>query len=252
VVSLTERRYEMKTRFLLTAACITGALVTSGASALGGDRVSRESAKPVRLADATLIVEVNATDGDAGLQVFLDGDPWRSMTITAPDGRKIVDVTAVGRLKGYGLTELFSESSEPPFDTFPLARFKALWPEGRYSFSGVTIEGRKVTGAARLSHDIPGGPRIVSPTKNERVDRKAMVARWSAPPKQAGIEIAGYRAIVSREGPLRVFSADLRAWARRVTVPREFLERGVEYKIEVEAIEKSGNQTLTEVEFRVK
>ena len=63
-----------------------------------------------------MIVEINATDGDAGLQVFLDGEAWKTMRVTGPDGRTILDVTAKGRLDGYGLTELFSESSEPPFD----------------------------------------------------------------------------------------------------------------------------------------
>jgi hypothetical protein len=241
----------MRKRLLTLITCVSlVTFATSGAAALGGGGVSRMSAKPVRLAEASLIVEVNATDGDAGLQVFLDGDPWRSMTITGPDGRKVVNVIAVGRLQGYGLTELFSESSEPAFDEFPLAKFKSLFPEGRYRFSGVTIEGRKLTGTARLSHDIPDGPAIVSPDKNARVDRKALVAKWTAPRKKAGIEIAGYRVIVERDEPLRVFSVDLSASARQVTIPREFLSRGA-YKVEVQAIEKSGNQTLTEVDFRV-
>jgi uncharacterized membrane protein len=44
----------------------------------------RAASTAVRLEEATMIVEVNATDGDAGLQVFLDGEPWSSMTISAP------------------------------------------------------------------------------------------------------------------------------------------------------------------------
>jgi hypothetical protein len=87
------------------------------------------------------------------------------MRITALNGREIVSVEAQGRLKGYGLTELFSESSEPPFDVFPLDKFKTLFPEGRYAFVGETIEGRKVTGSAKLSHDVPDGPKIVSPRR---------------------------------------------------------------------------------------
>ena len=63
--------------------------------------------------------------------------------------------------------------------------------------------------------------------------------------------IRGYRAIVTREDPLRVFNADLPASATSVTIPSEFLEPNTEYKLEVQAIARSGNQTLTEVEFRV-
>jgi hypothetical protein len=227
-------------------------LITLGGPALGGATADRESAKAIRLAEATLIVEVNATDGDAGLQVFLDGDPWRAMRVTAPNGRELVAVNAVGRLKGYGLTELFSESSEPPFDVFPLERFKRLFPAGRYAFAGETIDGQPLASAARLSHDIPEGPKIVSPRDGAAVGRTGLVARWDAVSQPRGVEIAGYRAIVTREDPLRVLSVDLRASARKVTVPSEFLEPGVEYKLEVQAIEKSGNQTLTEVAFRVK
>ncbi len=70
------------------------------------------------------------------------------MRIAAPDGRLLLDVETKGRLRGYGLTELVSESSEPPFATFPLAEFKQLFPEGRYRFSGRTIGGRRVVGQA--------------------------------------------------------------------------------------------------------
>ena len=52
----------------------------------------------------------------AGLQVFLDGEPWKAVSLYNPAGRKLVEITAKGPLKDYGLTELFSESSEPSFD----------------------------------------------------------------------------------------------------------------------------------------
>ena len=61
-----------------------------------------------------------------------------------------------------------------------------------------------------------------------------------------------WRAIVERERPLRVFSADLPAWVTGVTIPAEFLEPGVEYKLEVQAIEKSGNETISEIAFTVR
>jgi hypothetical protein len=223
-------------------------LLAATASGAGG----AESAKPARLAEATVIVEVNATDGDAGLQVFLDGDPWRAMRVVAPNGRPILDLQTRGRLRSYGLTELFSESSEPSFDEFPLAKFKRLFPPGRYSFAGTTIRGRRVTGVARLSHAIPDGPKITSPSNGARIARGSqVVARWEPVRTPRGISIRGYRAIVTREVPLRVLSADLPASARSMTVPAEFLDPGTEYKLEVQAIARSGNQTLTEIAFRV-
>jgi hypothetical protein len=221
--------------------------------ALGGAAGATESAPAARLAEATMIVEVNATDGDAGLQVFLDGEPWRSMRVTGPDGRTILDVTTKERLDGYGLTELFSESSEPPFDVFPLEKFKQLFAAGKYSFAGRTIEGARLTGAARLSHAIPAGPRIVAPAGGSKVGRVGLVGRWRPAAQPAGVDIVAYRAIVTTEEPrLRVFSADLPASSRHVEIPRAFLATRGEYKLEVQAIERSGNQTLTEVSFRVR
>jgi Fibronectin type III domain len=227
------------------------ALLALGGTALGHGQGSKTASNPIRLADATMIVEVNATDGDAGLQVFLDGEPWRSMRITSPDGRTILAVKATGRLRNFGLTELFSESSEPPFDEFPLRRFRALFPEGRYSFVGTTVEGERLVGRARLTHDIPHGPEIVSPADGAAVAPENVVASWKPVTTPAGIRIAGYRAIVTREDPLRVFSVDLPASVHSVTVPPQFLEAGTEYKLEVQAIEANGNQTLTEIMFVV-
>ena len=231
------------------------ALVAASAAvlALGGAARATESAPAVRLAEATMIIEVNATDGDAGLQVFLDGAPWRSMRVTGPAGRTILDVTTKERLDGYGLTELFSESSEPPFDVFPLAKFKQLFPAGKYSFVGRAIEGARLTGAARLSHAIPAGPRIVAPEEGSTVGRSGIVGRWRAVKQPAGVNVVAFRAIVTTEEPrLRVFSADLPASARHVEVPRAFLATSGEHKLEVQAIERSGNQTLAEVSFRIR
>ena len=90
--------------------------------------------KPVEFTDARLKVEINATDGDAGLQIFLDGEAWNTVELLDPQGNPLLDVDVTGRAENYGLTELFSESSEPPFTEFPLDQFKELFPEGTYTF----------------------------------------------------------------------------------------------------------------------
>jgi hypothetical protein len=234
-------------------AALTLCAVVAGivAARVNRDGHAEAAPGPMRLAKATMIVEVNATDGDAGLQVFLDGEAWRSMAITGPDGGTILDINAVGRLEDFGLTELFSESSEPPFDVFPLEEFKALWPEGRYSFAGTTVDGRRLTGRATLSHDIPSGPEITSPTEGATVAPGNVVASWDPGSQPSGVDIVGYRVIVERDNPLRVFSVELPASDNSVTIPSEYFDPGTEYKLEVLAIEASGNQTLTEITFDV-
>ena len=243
----------MKRRLTLIAAGVAGlALVGVGGTALGHDQTSEAAGKPIRLAAATLIIEVNGTDGDAGLQFFLDGDPWNSMTISDPNGRVVVDVDAEGRLKDWGLTELFSESNEPPFTEVPLAEFKARFPEGKYTFVGETIEGEKLVGTARLSHDIPVEPDIAAPADGASVGRENVVARWTPAAQPAGIDIVGYRVIVTREDPLRVYQVELPASARKVRIPAVFLQSDTEYELEIQAIEESGNWTFATSFFFVR
>jgi hypothetical protein len=69
----------------------------------------------------------------------------------------------------------------------------------------------------------------------------------------AGIVIAGYQVLVVQEEPvLRVFSADLPAGATTLSIPKQFVQPHTEYKLEVLAIEAGGNQTLTELNFRIR
>jgi hypothetical protein len=244
----------MTRRFLRpTLALLAVSLLVIGIAAAKPDRTTTGKAKgkPIRLEASTLIVEVNQTEGDAGIQLFLDHDPWDSMTMTSPDGRTMLDIDTKGRLKGYGLTELFSESSEPPFDEFPLRKFKRLFPEGIYRLEGKDIKGRRLVGRARLSHDIPDGPKITSPADGAEVPLDDLTVRWNPAPEPDGINIVGYRVIVEREDPLRVYQVELKGSATSVRVPSEYFQRGTEYKVEIQAIEESGNQTFTELTFTV-
>ncbi len=203
---------------------------------------------PVEFKDAALRVEINATDGDAGLQVDLDHAPWRSIQIRRPDGQRILDFRLRNSLRGYGLTELFSESSEPPFEKFPLSEFKKLFPAGTYIFEGQEIDGTRMRSAVVLTHDFPAGPKITSPEEDSTVPAGGFVVRWEPVTKPAGIEIVGYQVVVSAD---KGFTAELGPDATSVPVPASFLEPGIEYKVEVLAIEAGGNQTLTEVAFTV-
>lgn len=211
--------------------------------------------------DTKIIIEFNSTGEDAGIQVFLDGEPWENVKIFSPDGQ-IFEVQGSGNLKELGLTELFFESNEPSLDELPLDEFLAMFPEGDYQFEGLTVEGDNLVGTATLTHDIPCGPEILSPAEGAVVNpNNTTVIEWEEVTNKLGpdgecddsseIEIFGYQVIVEREDPLRVFSVDLPASAREVTVPSEFLEPDTEYDFEVLAIEERGidepgNQTISE------
>jgi hypothetical protein len=254
------KRLHRPTTLMLAASCLIGGIAALvGIAGAKSDRTvsargaptSQAAGKSIRLEDATMIIEVNSTDRDAGLQVFLDGEPWKSMKIFRPGGGRILNVKAKGRLKGFGLTELFSESNEPEFSELPLRKFKQRFPEGKYTFVGRTVEGQKLRRKAKLSHAIPDGPRITSPTEGAEVPVDDVVASWEPVPDTRRVDIVGYRAIVEKERPLRVFSADLPANVTSIQIPPEFLQSNKKHKLEVQAIERGGNQTISEIEFRV-
>ena len=74
----------MKKRLMAVVAVLM--LLSALALSLNG---AEADVRTVPLEDTSIIVEVNSTDGDAGLQLFLDGEAWRSIQVRSPDGRKI-------------------------------------------------------------------------------------------------------------------------------------------------------------------
>jgi hypothetical protein len=204
--------------------------------------------------DARIIIELNSTDGDSGIQLFVDGEGWDELEVMSPDMSTILHVMGDGSVGLQGLTELFFESAEPSFDVLPFDEFLARFPEGVYTLMGTTVDGDQLVGLATLTHNVPAGPEIVSPEEDEVVDPEDVVIDWDPVIDQfandSDIEITGYQVIVeNEEGPLRVLSIDLPASVTEVTVPPQFLEPDTEYKFEVLAKEESGNQTITESTF---
>jgi len=242
---------------------VSAALLAAGMAAIGhADTASqRDPANPnrgqvVKIADARLKFEINATDLDGGIQVFLDADQWKRMSIFDPDGRRIFTTITDGVMAKQGGTELFLESAEPSFDDMPLDQLLERWPAGRYAFRGVGLNGERLEGAAVLTHDLPDGPVLVSPIEgDEAQDPDRTVVRWHnvAPPN--GSPIIGYQVLVVepdtgiRSLPDVTLDVMMPPTARRLRVPPGFLKPRTEYEWEVLAIERGGNQTLSSSTF---
>ncbi len=204
-----------------------------------------------KLSETAVFIEINDTDGDAGIQLFLDGVGWKRMKLFNPDGKKLFDIRARGGVGIQGLTEAFFESAEPSFEEQPLDEFLALFPEGIYRYSGVTTEGVELKGKARLTHALPVAPLLVFPVE-EDVDPEDAEFVWELVADPPGSEIVLYEIVVECEEPgLRAFTAEVGPTVDSITVPPEFLEGGDECKWEVLAIEKSGNKTISEAEFGI-
>jgi hypothetical protein len=226
-----------------------GASQAAVAAATPEPPVAAASRKPIEYEASELFIEKNGTDKDAGLQMELDGQKWRSFKLRDPDEDTLVDIEAEGRLRDFGLTENFFESSEPPFDRLPFNKFKKRFPEGKYTFRGHTIGGRKLVGSDKLSHLVPHRPNVTSPEEGDEVDPDGFTVTWDPVTSPAGVEIVRYIVIVTQEDPdVREVSMDLRRGATSASIPGEFLRSGTDTEIEVLAREKSGNQTITEFE----
>ena len=196
--------------------------------------------------DARLELEFNATDGDAGFQVFADAEEWKEFKIFMPDGRRILDLKTKGVLRDFGLSELFAESSEPPFTELPFDEFKQLFPEGIYRFEGTTIDGRRLASDVPFSHTVLDAPVFIQPQDGGTLPEDDAVIRWE--PVDGAVD---YEVIVTRDDELRVLDVTLSPDETSLNVPPQFLDAGREYQIEVHASDVSGNRIFTEVGFTV-
>lgn len=197
---------------------------------------------------AKIYWEYNSSANDLGVHVFLDAEDWKTVKIVHPDGRTIFEVAGKGPYAELGLTELFFEGAEPSLDDVPLEELLELFPDERYTFIGVTVDGHRLTSRPELSHAIPAGPDV-----SATVNGNDVVISWSevtGPPEgfpdDEEINIVGYQVIVDP------FQVTLPASARSVTLPPEFAASlgGGEHAFEVLAIDASGNQTITEGTFQ--
>lgn len=250
------------------AGCVAGDVPAAGEKTSdvrrgAGTRQDRGE-EEIPFAAAKLLIEHNATAGDTGFQGFVDGEPWRRFEIIAPDGRPVLSVKPRRELARLGLTELFFETQEPANDEVPIAEVLALLPPGEYEFEGQTIDGVELEASATLTHTLPAGPTILSPAEGAIVDPDQLVVSWRPVTRtldgSSDVHIVGYQLIVEKdeEPPFpqsfagNLFSVHVMAETTSVTVSKEFLDPGSAYKVEVLAIEESGNQTITESTFHTR
>ena len=210
----------------------------------------------VEIDDARLKFEINATDEDGGIQLFLDADPWSWMAIYDPDGRLIFRARASGNVGLQGGTEMFLESGEPTFDDVSVEELLQRFPAGEYALRGKGVEGERFVGTATLTHDLPDGPLLVYPLEGDPpVDPSNTVVMWESVEAPNGSPIVGYQVLVEQPDsglaaiPKIVLDVMMPATATSMLVPPGFMLPDTEYEWEVLAIEAGGNQTLSSSSF---
>ena len=231
------------------------------------------------------IVEINATDGDVGFHMLLDGDAWRLAQVYDPRWRRVVTGLASGGLARQGITEFFLESAEPSCwedpeepdaEVVTVADFVRRFSAGTYHAFGWTLDRELISSDAELTHRLPAAPEVYVDVEEEDDGEVEVTIGWNPgedlgrcafdeddlPVHPAGVQVVRWEIVVEPEEeaadedglPFGVFMVQLQADARKVEVPEEFIQTWLAagitaFKVEVGAREESGNQTFTEVEF---
>ncbi len=230
---------------------------------------------------ARIFFELNNTDGDLGIHALIDGDPWKRLKIEDTKEREMLNIRLRGRLRRQGLTELFFESAEPPFEsedpdevTLLPEEFFARFPEGEYEVEGKTIEGDELESTARVTHLMPAppvismsdsdsGPAFVSEDCDEDPGPSVsdpITVSWDAVTlshpdigrTNEPIVVKNYELVLEQVAPLPPvkFTAILPSNVTSVQLPFGLLAPG-DAKIEVLVREDSNNQTANESCFQV-
>ncbi len=203
-----------------------------------------------------LFFEHNSTDEDTGVHGAFDSSSWSELCVYDPSGVQILAVKPQEQLRNLNMAGIFFESREPPNTEVSIADLMAQFPEGLYEARAVTFDGKGMVGAATFTHDIPAAPVITAPKEDAVVPSTSnLLVKWKPVTQTLSggpITITGYEVIITKDvdddpnGFSRpTFDVHLPPSVTRLRVPKEFLEPGSPYELEVLALEVSGNQTIT-------
>lgn len=239
---------------------IATALATSIAGAVAAPARAQE------FSQAEIFFELNDTDGDLGIHASIDGGPYQRLEIEDARKRRLLVVSAFGRLARQGLTQLALESAEPSFDELPPEQFFRRFPEGTYAIEATTEDGEEFEVEVELSHvlaapvagigiagvaaaencDAPGLPLVSEPVL---IDWQPVTGSHPEIGRSGSVEIVGYQFFV--EGDRGKLAVDLPPDVTEFLVPPALLAAGGEFKFEVIARTSTGNNTAIENCFLV-
>jgi hypothetical protein len=221
-------------------------------------------ANAAELDEAQLYFELNNTDRDLGIHSSIDGEPYVKLEIEDPFGRMVLGIEAQRRLARQGLTQLFFESAEPPFDELSPQAFFNRFPEGIYEIEVVDEDGEEFEVEVFLSQvmaapvknvKVNGIPAAASCDSNVLPTVSApVVIDWDAVTKchptigkKGAVKIEQYQFFVEREGVK--LSVELPPTVTEFEVPAEILALGDDFKFEIIARTATGNNTAIETCF---
>lgn len=220
-----------------------------------------------RFSEAELFFELNDTDGDLGIHASIDGEPWTDLKIEGPGEHALLQILSRGFLRTQGLTQLFFESAEPPFDELSPPEFFRRFPEGRYEIEGRAQGGGEIESTAFLSHVLaapPLGILVSGVPAAESCDAAVLpivtapvTIRWDPVTKSHAeigrpgpIKVSRYQLVVERDGV--TLSLDLPPTVTEFEIPTGVTDLGKEFKFEIIVRTTAGNSTAVESCFVVR
>ena len=217
-----------------------------------------------------LFFQLNDTDGDLGIHMKVDGEPWKHLMVEDPNERRMLNIRVRGRLRRQGLTELAFESAEPTFDELTPAEFFARFPEGIYEIEGRTKDGQERENEVEITHVLPAPPDnlrasgMATPEDCEEGPVPAVgspvILSWDAVigshpdiGKNGAIEVTRYEVAVEIEEPeFLKLEVDLPPHVTMLEIPAGFTAQGVgEIKFQVLVTDIGGNETSSESCFEL-
>jgi len=215
-------------------------LLCASGLALG---TAKETGPAGPFAVALVHFEQNATDGDSEvvLEVKAGKEGLTRLVVTAPDGRTVVDFTAPDA-STLGIRQFRFETPEPR----DLKALRSAYPEGVYTFAGVSTGGRKLRGEATLHHALPATTSFVSPKAAAGgVATKNLKIAWS-PVKN----LAAYTVKLEQRETNASLTANVPGSVSTFAVPDGLLLPGTEYQLALGTVSKTGNISFVETTFR--
>jgi hypothetical protein len=190
---------------------------------------------------ASVHFEQNATDGDveAVIEAIGGDEGLTKLAITAPNGQTILDVNAPAGAT-LGMRQFHFGSPEPK----DMESLKKAFPEGAYSITGTTADGKTLTDKSTLTHKLPTPTKIIRPQADAKnVDPHHLEIAWSA-----AKDAAGYTIEVEGDGGADL-TAKLPKSVTKFAVPDGFLRPGAECQVGIGVVSTDGNVSVVEVEF---
>lgn len=128
-----------------------------------------------------------------------------------------------------------------------MADLKAAYPAGKYHITATLTDATTVEGDATLTYQRAGAARIQSPKPGARLAKRDVVLHWGTADR-AHL----YHLEIERFDGARAIKIDLPPNVHRYKVPAAFLQSGQKYTADVKVVDRHGNESITDVTFRVR